>query len=133
MAQNAVKHFNKLYLSSKTEPITMETGGLTPDNAPVIASKNGTCTIANHSINQSTDPFTILNVTDISTQATADPTKTALCVYGGAVMEWAGIDVPPAEADRWSARLAQIVDGFGSLSPAHALAWVNRARCDRWA
>lgn len=63
----------------------------------------------------------------------ADVYDTAARVYGGAVMEWAGIDVPPAEADRWSARLAQIVDGFGSLSPAHALAWVNRARCDRWA
>ncbi|AKT51606.1 cytochrome P450 [Arsenicicoccus sp. oral taxon 190] len=57
----------------------------------------------------------------------------AVVAYGRAIMTWAGVDVPTAEQDRWARRLAQIVDGFGSLSPAHLVAWLNRTRCDRWA
>ncbi|WP_286959716.1 MULTISPECIES: cytochrome P450 [Arsenicicoccus] len=66
-------------------------------------------------------------------EGSGDVYETAVLAYGRAVMTWAGIEVPEVEQDVWARRLAQIVDGFGALGPQHLLAWVNRARCDRWA
>ncbi|WP_307381656.1 cytochrome P450 [Microbacterium sp. W4I20] len=58
----------------------------------------------------------------------------AVGALGRAVMGWAGLPGTPAAKTRWSARLAQIVDGFGSpYSPAYALAVVNRMWSDRHA
>lgn len=51
---------------------------------------------------------------------------------GRAVMGWAGLPGTAAAKTRWSARLAQIVDGFGApYSPAYALAALNRLWSDR--
>lgn len=53
---------------------------------------------------------------------------------GRSVMNWAGAPGTPAAKTRCSARLAQIVDGFGApYSPSFALARVNRAWSDRHA
>lgn len=52
--------------------------------------------------------------------------------YGGAVLGWAGLDVPPARQPEWSDELARIVDGFGFAIPAYPRGWVARARTDRW-
>lgn len=57
----------------------------------------------------------------------------SVITYGRAVLRWAGVPGDDAELDRWATRLGQIVDGFGKKSPAHAEAWINRFRCDRWA
>jgi fatty-acid peroxygenase len=49
-------------------------------------------------------------------------------------MQWAGIPGTAAAQTRWAARLAQIVDGFGSpYSPAYLLATANRWWSDRHA
>lgn len=72
-------------------------------------------------------------VDDWQRDGAGDVYDTAVLAYGRAVMTWAGINVPESEQDRWARRLAQIVDGFGALGPQHVMAWVNRARCDRWA
>lgn len=53
---------------------------------------------------------------------------------GRSIMKWAGLPGTPAAKTRWSARLAQIVDGFGApYSPEFVLAWVNRRWSDRHA
>lgn len=58
----------------------------------------------------------------------------AVGALGRAVMRWAGLPGTPAAKTRWSARLAQIVDGFGvPYSPEFALAWINRFWSDRHA
>lgn len=58
----------------------------------------------------------------------------AVGVFGRAVMRWAGLPGTAAARTRWAARLAQIVDGFGSpYSPQYALAVVNRSWSDRHA
>ncbi len=54
-------------------------------------------------------------------------------VYGGAVLAWAGIDLPAEERDLWSRRLAAIVDGFGFAGAAYPRAVRERRRADRWA
>ncbi|HSU02886.1 MAG TPA: cytochrome P450 [Nocardioides sp.] len=54
-------------------------------------------------------------------------------IYGRAVLRWAGIELPPAEEDAVSARLAAIVDGFGFAPAAYVRAWWARLRADRWA
>jgi fatty-acid peroxygenase len=53
--------------------------------------------------------------------------------YGVAVLRWAGIDLSPGRARRWSRRLAAIVDGFGFAGTAYARAWKARLLADRWA
>jgi fatty-acid peroxygenase len=53
--------------------------------------------------------------------------------YGGAVLSWAGIELPPGQARRWSRRLAAIVDGFGFAGTAYARGWAARVLADRWA
>ena len=58
----------------------------------------------------------------------------AVGAIGRAVMLWAGLPGTRAAQTRWSARLAQIVDGFGvPYSPQFALAAVNRWWSDRHA
>ena len=53
---------------------------------------------------------------------------------GRSIMRWAGLPGTPAAKTRWSARLAQIVDGFGApYSPSFAFAWANRRWSDRHA
>lgn len=60
--------------------------------------------------------------------------EAAVGALGRAVMRWAGLPGTPAAKTRWSARLAQIVDGFGApYSPAFLLALLNRAYSDRHA
>ena len=54
-------------------------------------------------------------------------------VYGAAVLAWAGVRLPPAQALRTSRRLATIVDGFGGAGTAYPRAWAARVRCNRWA
>ena len=54
-------------------------------------------------------------------------------VYGGAVLDWAGIDLPAEQRSLWSRRLAAIVDGFGFAGAAYARACRERQRADRWA
>lgn len=53
--------------------------------------------------------------------------------YGRAVLKWAGVPGSDADLDPWAKRLGQIVEGFGHMPAGHTLAWVNRARCDKWA
>lgn len=58
----------------------------------------------------------------------------AVGALGRAIMRWAGLPGTADAKTRWSARLAQIVDGFGvPYSPEYALAWVNRTWSDRHA
>jgi fatty-acid peroxygenase len=58
----------------------------------------------------------------------------AVGAFGRASMRWAGLPGTPAAQTRWAARLAQIVDGFGSpYSPAYLLAVGNRKWSDRHA
>jgi fatty-acid peroxygenase len=53
--------------------------------------------------------------------------------YGGAVLEWAGVRLSGAEADRVSRRLASVVDGFGLEGAAYVRAWRDRRWLNRWA
>lgn len=53
--------------------------------------------------------------------------------YGRAVLKWAGVPGSDVDLDPWAKRLGQIVEGFGHMPAGHTLAWVNRARCDKWA
>lgn len=58
----------------------------------------------------------------------------AVGAFGRASMRWAGLPGTPAARTRWSARLAQIVDGFGApYSPEYLVALSNRLRSDRHA
>jgi fatty-acid peroxygenase len=58
----------------------------------------------------------------------------AVGALGRAIMTWAGLPGTPAAKTRWSARLAQIVDGFGApYSPAYLAAVGNRIWSDRHA
>ncbi|WP_223627252.1 cytochrome P450 [Microbacterium sp. EST19A] len=60
--------------------------------------------------------------------------QAATGALGRAVMGWAGLPGTPAAKTRWSARLAQIVDGFGApYSPAYGVAVLNRLGSDRHA
>ncbi len=53
---------------------------------------------------------------------------------GRAIMHWAGLPGTDEALTRWSARMAQIVDGFGApYSPSFPLAAANRAWSDRHA
>jgi fatty-acid peroxygenase len=53
--------------------------------------------------------------------------------YGRAALEWVGVQLDDQDADRWSRRLAAIVDGFGFQGWAYVRAWRERLRCERWA
>lgn len=56
----------------------------------------------------------------------------AVGALGRAIMGWAGVPGTPAAKTRWAARLAQIVDGFGSpYSPEYVAALANRWWSDR--
>ncbi len=56
----------------------------------------------------------------------------AVGALGRAIMGWAGVPGTPAAKTRWAARLAQIVDGFGSpYSPEYVVAQLNRWWSDR--
>lgn len=58
----------------------------------------------------------------------------AVGALGRAIMGWAGLPGTPAAKTRWAARLAQIVDGFGSpYSPQYLAAMANRWWSDRHA
>jgi fatty-acid peroxygenase len=58
----------------------------------------------------------------------------AVGAFGRASMRWAGLPGTAAAKTRWSARLAQIVDGFGvPYSPEYLLAALNRRWSDRHA
>ncbi|MBD8024727.1 cytochrome P450 [Microbacterium gallinarum] len=58
----------------------------------------------------------------------------AVGALGRAITTWAGLPGTAAARTRWSARLAQIVDGFGApYSPAFLQAQLNRAWSDRHA
>jgi fatty-acid peroxygenase len=58
----------------------------------------------------------------------------AVGVFGRASMKWAGLPGTSEAKTRWSARLAQIVDGFGvPYSPEYLLAVANRLWSDRHA
>jgi len=58
----------------------------------------------------------------------------AVGALGRSIMRWAGLPGTAAAKTRWSARLAQIVDGFGApYSPAFLLATLNRGWSDRHA
>ena len=55
-----------------------------------------------------------------------------VCVYGRAVIAWAGIDCARAEAERRSRQLAAIVDGFGFSGTAYVRAWQARLWANAW-
>jgi len=58
----------------------------------------------------------------------------AVGAFGRSVMRWAGLPGSRDAKTRWAARLAQIVDGFGSpYSPQYGLAVLNRVWSDRHA
>lgn len=58
----------------------------------------------------------------------------AVGALGRSIMRWAGLPGTAAAKTRWSARLAQIVDGFGApYSPEYVLAFLNRMWSDRHA
>jgi fatty-acid peroxygenase len=58
----------------------------------------------------------------------------AVGAFGRAIMRWADLPGTPEAKTRWSARLAQIVDGFGApYSPEYLLAYGNRLWSDRHA
>lgn len=60
--------------------------------------------------------------------------EAAVGALGRAIMRWAGLPGTPAAKTRWSARLAQVVDGFGvPYSPEYLLALLNRRWSDRHA
>ncbi|MFS0853707.1 cytochrome P450 [Microbacterium sp. 179-I 3D4 NHS] len=70
-------------------------------------------------------------VSGVSTRTAYDAAVLAL---GRAVMRWAGVPGTAKAKNRWSRRLAQIVDGFGApYSPAFLSAQVNRFWSDRHA
>ncbi|MGX5770547.1 cytochrome P450 [Microbacterium trichothecenolyticum] len=51
----------------------------------------------------------------------------AVGAFGRSAMRWAGLPGTPAAQTRWAARLAQIVDGFGTpYSPGYGRALINR-------
>jgi fatty-acid peroxygenase len=54
-------------------------------------------------------------------------------VYGGAVIEWAGIEVDDVEARRVSTDLAALVDGFGVRGTSYLRGYAARFRANRWA
>jgi fatty-acid peroxygenase len=54
-------------------------------------------------------------------------------VYGTSVLAWAGVEEPSCEAERLSALMGAVVDGFGFDPPAYARAWTARLRLNRWA
>ncbi|MCU1481836.1 MAG: cytochrome [Subtercola sp.] len=56
----------------------------------------------------------------------------AVGAFGRGIMRWAGLPGTSQAKTRWAARLAQIVDGFGTpYSPKYLLAVMNRVRSDR--
>lgn len=55
-----------------------------------------------------------------------------VAVYGGAVLEWAGVEVDEQQAERVSRSLARVVDGFGFAGTAYPRAWQARKSTDRW-
>lgn len=58
----------------------------------------------------------------------------AVGAFGRAIMRWAGLPGTAEAQTRWSARLAQVVDGFGApYSPSFVLAQANRWWSDRHA
>jgi len=58
----------------------------------------------------------------------------AVGAFGRAVMRWAGLPGTRRAQTRWAARLAQVVDGFGTpYSPAFVAALLNRWCSDRHA
>lgn len=58
----------------------------------------------------------------------------AVGAFGRAIMRWAGLPGSGPAKTRWAARLAQIVDGFGSpYSPVYLAALANRWWSDRHA
>lgn len=58
--------------------------------------------------------------------------EAAIGAFGRSIMEWAGLPGTAAARTRWAARLAQIVDGFGTpYSPAYVEAKLNRWWSDR--
>jgi fatty-acid peroxygenase len=58
----------------------------------------------------------------------------AVGAFGRAVMQWAGLPGTAEAQTRWSARLAQVVDGFGApYSPSFLAAVANRLWSDRHA
>lgn len=54
-------------------------------------------------------------------------------LIGRAVLEWAGVVLPPGEADEVSDRFATIVDGFGVPGVPWVRAAAARRRSDAWA
>lgn len=54
--------------------------------------------------------------------------------YGGAVLQWVGVDLAELRLRDLSRRYATIVDGFGFAGPfVYARAWAARRATDRWA
>lgn len=56
----------------------------------------------------------------------------AVTVLGSAVMTWVGLPAPPEQAQTRAWDLAAVVDGFGSLGPAHVKARRARRRTEGW-
>ena len=57
----------------------------------------------------------------------------AVQVLGAAVLDWAGVPVPPAQLPGRARQLASVVDGFATPGPTYARAAWDRVRLDRWA
>lgn len=53
--------------------------------------------------------------------------------YGRGVLDWAGLGLDDAEADRVAHRLSLQVDGFGFAGPAYVRGWASRLWWDRHA
>ena len=53
-------------------------------------------------------------------------------LYGASVMSWVGLQEDPHEAERLSALMADVVDGFGFSPRAYARGWAARLRLDSW-
>ncbi len=54
-------------------------------------------------------------------------------IYGTAVLDWAGTGCHGNDAERLSAELARVVDGFGLAGAAYPRGWLARLRVDGWA
>lgn len=71
-------------------------------------------------------------LTTLSRQRSGSVYDATTVAFGRAAFRWAGVPVSTAEADRRAHQMSRLLDTFGRPA-TNPLAWVERARLDRWA
>lgn len=71
----------------------------------------------------------LTTISDGDTESVYDLTTVA---FGRAAFRWAGLPISLREADRRSRQMSRLLDTFGR-PVTNAIAWLERARLDRWA